>query len=58
MKKYETDWFDEEGYDIEWYDESWLDRDWYDRNWFNKEGIHLQTGTKYNPDGFTREQIW
>lgn len=57
---FDIDWYDKKGYScLEWwYNREGYDKEWYDENWFDKDWIHCQTWTEYNPDWFTKEQLW
>ena len=49
--------YDADGYDEQGWDDKGFGRDGYAYDGFNADGIHKETGTRYDPKGFTRARI-
>ncbi|MGE4170713.1 MAG: hypothetical protein AB7F28_08370 [Candidatus Margulisiibacteriota bacterium] len=49
--------YDRWGYNRAGYDDNRYNRRGYNRNGFNKAGIHFETRTRYNPDGFDKDGV-
>ena len=54
MSKYrfDSDGYDSDGYDSDGFNLEGFDSDGYNSCGFDSNGIHRDTGTEYDPDGF------